>query len=180
MNVSTPIPLHLSPERLADFCRQLRQRTPDHAQALQLLTTLRAFLGMCVEDRNHPSWLAAQRDLDALTEELRTALLAQHAAQLGDALRQHDTAIITRSFMALSRSGFAAAAASAWTRLEPHARSDGLTWLNAWTQDARQRAVAAGRYPDAPDFRAAGIALETCLAMEELRDVAEKVDCSAD
>lgn len=176
MSDSRPIPLYLTPARMADFCRQLRQRTPDHAQALQVFTTLQAFLGICVEDRNHPSWLAAQRDLEALIEELRADLLAQHAGQIGDALRQHDTAIITRSFMALSRSGFAAAATSAWTQLEAHARYDGLSWLNDWTQDARQRAAAAGRYPDAPDFRAAGIGLETYLALEELRGIVEKLD----
>jgi hypothetical protein len=176
MSDSRPIPLHLTPARLADFCRQLRQRTPDHAQALQVLTTLQAFLGMCVEDRNHPSWLDAQRELEALIEELRADLIAQHAAQLGAALREHDTAIITRSFMALSRSGFAAAVASAWTQLEAQARSDGLSWLNAWTHDARQRAGAASRYPDAPDFHAVGIGLETYLALEELRGIMEKLD----
>lgn len=180
MNTSSPIPLHLTPARLAEFCRQLRQRTPDPAQALQLLTTLQAFLGLCTADRNHPAWQQAQRDLDAQIEELRTTLLAQHAAQLGDALRAQDTATITRNFMALSRSGFAEAALRTWSRLDAAARSTGRQWLREWTHTALQRANAASRYPDAPDFRAAGIALETYLAMEELHGAAEKVDCGAD
>ncbi|MFP5506301.1 MAG: hypothetical protein ACLGH6_08890 [Gammaproteobacteria bacterium] len=169
MHATRPLPLRLTPDRLADFCRQLRQRCPDPAQALQQLTAIQALIGIGVDDRADPAYVQAAAQLNAQIEELRAALLARHAADLATALRERDERHIARSFVALSRSGFAAAAAATWQQLETSARDECTRWLEAWCADAERRAAAASRYPDAPDFRAAGIDLETYLALQELR-----------
>lgn len=169
-----PIPLRLTPERLTEFCRQIRQRSGDPAQALHALTTLQAFLAVCVEDDGHSGYREARSELEAQLEALRDDLLDRHADRIADALRRQDVAAISGSFGALSRSGFANAAARAWAAVAVAERPDRLRWLETWIRDARQRACAAGRYPDAPDFRAAGIALEDCLALEELHGVVRR------
>jgi len=109
--------------------------------------------------------------LDVEIEALRARLLEEHRATLARALAGRDAVAITASFTALSRSGFRAAAAQTWAGLDAPARTAAAQWLRAWCEDARRRAAAASRYPDAPDFRAAGIAAETFLALNELRDV---------
>lgn len=173
------IPLELSPARLDDFCRQLRQRTPDPALALQLLTTLQAFIGVCAVDPSAPGYQRARGELDKHLEELRAALLDHHAARIGMALRLCDTDALARSFTALSRSGFADAATRAGAVLADADRTAVLHWLSGWLEDARRRADAASRYPDAPDFRAAGVALETYLALKELHGILQPHDSAS-
>lgn len=167
----SPFSLQLSPARLATFCDQHRQRTGDAALALHALTAVQALLGLCSVDPNHAGYLQARRNLDAQLEELRTALIAQHAELIGMALRNQATDALLRSFQALSRSGFAAAAILAWECLQQPQRDDARNWLADWTRTAQRRAQSASRYPDAPDFRAAGIALDSYLVMEELHGI---------
>lgn len=180
MSDACPFPLHLSPAQLTAFCHQLRQRCGDAALALHALTTVQALLGLCIDDPQHPGYVQARRHLDAQLEELRTTLIAQHATLIGMALRRHDTDALLRGFQSLSRSGFAAAATQAWECLEPPQREDARNWLADWMQSARQRAHSAGRYPDAPDFRAAGIALDGYLMMEELHGIVLRLAAPAE
>lgn len=175
-----PFPLHISPARLARFCHQLRRRSGDAARALHALSTVQALLGHCIDDPTHPGYAQARRHLDLQLEELRTELIAQHAAQIGLALHAHDTGALLGSFQSLSRSGFAAAVTQAWESLGRPQRADARNWLAGWTQAARQRAQSASRYPDAPDFRAAGIALDDYLVMEELHGIVARLAAAAD
>lgn len=180
MSETSPFPLHISPAQLTAFCHQLRQRSGDAALALHALTTVQALLGICVTDPNHAGYVQARRHLDAQVEELRSALITQHAALIGLALRRHDSDTLLRSFQALSRSGFAAAATQSWEGMDRPQREDARQWLADWTQNARQCAQAASRYPDAPDFRAAGIALESYLVMEETHSLVSRLTSTTD
>lgn len=180
MSDACPFPLHISPARLSEFCQQLRQRSGDTALALHALSTVQALLGVCIDDPDHPGYVQARRDLDAQLAELRTTLIGQHAARIGLALRGCDTDALLRIFQALSRSGFAAAATQAWECLDGPQRDGTRQWLEDWTQSARQRAHSASRYPDAPDFRAAGIALESYLMMEELHGIVQRLSTLTD
>lgn len=175
MSDAAPFPLHISPARLTAFCHQLRQRSGDAALALHALTAVQSLLGICVDNPEHPGYVQARRHLDGHLEELRGTLVAQHAALIGMALRTRDCNALLRTFQALSRSGFAVAAVQAWESLDSPQRAAAFRWLSDWTQDARQRAQAASRYPDAPDFRAAGIALDSFLMMEELHGVVSRL-----
>ena len=169
MHDTQPLPLQLTPALLAEFCRQIRLRCDDPAQALQQLTAVQALLGACVTDRAHPAYGKARATLDTHLETLRAAVLDRHAAALANAMRERDAAAVAHSFVALSRSGFAAAATRAWALLDAALRPACGEWLGIWCADAEARAAAASRFPDAPDYRAAGIALESVLAMQELR-----------
>lgn len=170
MHDTQPLPLRLTPARLADFCRQVRRRCADPVHALQQLTAVQALLGTGIDDRADPAYVQASALLNAQIEELRAALLSQHAEDLATALRERDERRIARSFGVLSRSGFAEAAAAAWQRLDASKRGECARWVREWCEDAQRRASAASRYPDALDFRAAGIAPESYLAMQELRN----------
>lgn len=176
MHDTHPLPLHLTPATLTEFCRQVCRRSPDPAQALQQLTTVQALIGRCVADRTHPAYTQASAYLDRQLEELRAALLARHAAQLGDALRRRDQDGIAHSFRTLSRGGFGHAAAHAWEQLDTETRIACGHWLSGWHRDAHHRASAASPYPDAADFRAAGIPLETYLAIRELLAITAPAD----
>ena len=172
MSSTEPIPLHLSPARLDAFCDQLRRRTSDPAVALQLLTTIEALIAAAVVDIAHPAWRAARSQLSVRMDEARNAVLDEHAAAIAAALRAGDGATIGRSFTRLSRSGFADAASRAWTTIPEPERNRLLGWLQNWLSGARERAASAGRYPDAPDFRSADLALEVFLGLQEIEAIA--------
>lgn len=101
---------------------------------------------------------------------MREELLAWHAQRLSTALQEQDSAAIAQCFRALSRSDFNECASLSWQQLAPAARVLCSLWLEDWCRDAQQRATAASRYPDAPDFRAVEVDLETYLALTELSD----------
>ncbi|MFA7387826.1 MAG: hypothetical protein WCZ87_09215 [Thiohalobacteraceae bacterium] len=162
--------MRLSPQQLEDFCRQLRQRARDPATALQQLSSLQAFMTVAVGDTSQPGYRHARDCLDRQLDAVREQLLAQHAAALQKAIEARDGASIVRSFLALSRSGFDAAAARAWPAVQPALRDACAAWLLETTRDMQQRARAASRYPDAPDFRAAGIDVDTFLALMALQE----------
>ena len=172
MSSSTPLPLHLSPERLDEFCDQLRRRASDPAAVLQSLTTIQALLAVAVVEAEHPAWREARSRLNARMEEARDAVLEQHAVCIAAALEAGDGTAIGHSFTRLSRSGFADAATLAWSRIAEPQRTRLLGWLNDWLTSARERSAHAGKYPDAPDFRSAGIALDVYLGLQELQAVA--------
>ena len=174
MSSSTPIPLQLSPQRLDEFCDQLHRRLSDPAVVLQSLTTVQALLAVAVVEAEHPAWREARSRLDSRMEEARVAVLEHHAACIAAALEAGDDTAIGHSFTRLSRSGFADAATRAWSRIAEPQRAGLLGWLNDWLTAARERAAHAGNYPDAPDFRSAGIALEVYLGLQELQAVAPR------
>lgn len=165
-----PFRLELTPAGLARFCRQATGRARDTGDALRGLTLLQAFIGTHATDPTQPAYRSARDLLDAEVEALRARLLEEHRSALARALADRDAAAATASFTTLSRSGFRAAAAQAWAGLDAPARTAAAQWLGGWCEDARRRAAAASRYPDALDFRSAGIAAETFLALNELRD----------
>lgn len=162
--------MRLSPQQLEDFCRQLRQRARDPATALQQLTGLQSFMSIAVGDTSQPGYRQARDHLAAQLDAVREQVLAQHAAALQAAIETLDSASIVRSFRALSRSGFEAAAVRAWQAVDPALRDVRANWLLASTRDMRQRALAASRYPDAPDFRAAGVDVDRYLALMALQE----------
>lgn len=153
--------LTLTPSRLIDFYRQLRQRARDPALVLQQLTTVQALIGLGDDHRTQPANRQARQDLEDRLEQVREELLAWHAQQLSTALQEQDSAAIAQCFNALSRSGFSACVYRSWQHLAPAERDRCILWLDDWCLDAQQRATGARRYPDAPDFSAAGVHLET-------------------
>ncbi|MBU1192193.1 MAG: hypothetical protein KKE76_10790 [Gammaproteobacteria bacterium] len=163
--------LTLTPGRLIDFYRQLRQRARDPAQALQQLTALQALIGIGDDNRDQPACRQARQDLEEQLEQVREELLIWHAQRLIAALQNQDSAAIVRCFHALSRSGFSACVNRSWQHLAPAARDCCILWVDNWCRAAQQRATAAGRYPDAPDFRAADVDLETYLALTDLSSI---------
>lgn len=166
-----PFRLELTPAGLARFCRQAAGRARDTGDALRGLTTLQAFIGTHAIDPNQPAYRSARAALDAEIDALRARLLEEHRSALARALADRDAAAVTDSFTALSRSGFREAAAQALTALDAATRAAAAHWLADWCDEARRRAAAASRYPDALDFRSAGVAAETFLALDELRDI---------
>lgn len=171
-----PFSMHFSAERLADFCRQLRARARGPADSLQQLTVLQTFIGLATDDPGQPGYLHARAVLTEQLDELRESVLAQHAEELRTAVERQDAEAIARGFRSLSRSGFDAAAVRAWRAIDPLRRDASRDWIARRFQDMHQRATAASRYPDAPDLRAAGIALETYLALKTLWDTVRGED----
>lgn len=163
--------LTLTPGRLTDFYRQLRQWARDPAQALQQLTTAQALIGLGDANRDQPAYRQARLDLEEQLEQVREGLLAWHAQRLSTTQQEEEGAAIVRCFHALSRSGFSVCVNRCWQHLAPAARSRCILWVDDWCHDAQHRATAACRYPDAPDFRAAGVDLETYLALAELNSI---------
>lgn len=156
--------LALAPAAVEALCAGLWQQFRGPGQILSALVALQSLLALAPPgDRESASYRDIQAAIARHAETARVQLLAECESRLLLALERRDTTEITRVHGALSRNGFWQAAAAARNR-----ENSDLAWLAQWCKSARAKAEAASGYPDALDFRAAGIAAEEYAAMQEL------------
>ena len=115
---------------------------------------------------------APYREIQAIVarhaEKARSELLTESERRLLAALQHRETREITRIHADLSRNGFWQAATAAGGGRDAAELAGDIAWLAQWCQSARTRAEAASGYPDALDFRAAGIDAAEYTALQEL------------
>lgn len=156
--------LALTPQAVEALCAGLWQQFRGPGQIISALVALQSLLALAPPgDRESTSYRDIQAAIARHAETARVQLLAECESRLLLALERRDTTEITRVHGSLSRNGFWQAAAPARGR-----ENGDLAWLAQWCKNARARAEAASGYPDALDFRAAGINAEEYAAMQEL------------
>lgn len=161
--------LSLTPVDMEAQCAALAQQFRSPAQVLSALVALQSlFASAPPGQRENAPYREIQAVISDHAERARAQLLAECQSRLQAALQRRDTPEVTRVHGALSRNGFWQAAAEAARRRGNADLQGDLAWLNEWCAAARSRAEAASPYPDALDFRAAGIAPEEFAAMDEL------------
>jgi hypothetical protein len=161
------ITLTFSIKDLTDFCRRQIDRSANPGHALAALTSLQAFIG-----KHAPPDVAVSQEytlvrdsLDRFLSETRERLLNEHGSRLLKMLQEQDIAGIASLHGELSRSGFQQTAERTLSRVATTERNTLLHWSQEWVNDAIARAQAASSYPDAPDFKAAGIDYREYISM---------------
>ncbi len=163
--------LRLTQRSLGRFCDQLLERTRSPQSALAGLAAIDSLLTHAThpDDLSRAPFEALKRLLAERAEGLRDALIEESSARLVTALLGRSADEVTRLHEALSREGFWKCAAAAAARLEPDAHHEVAGWVAGWCDESRRRAEEASPYPDALNFRKAGIDPAHYTAMSELQ-----------
>ena len=152
---------------LIDFCRLQIDKSANPGHALAALTSLQAFIGKHVppDIEASESYKQAREKLEQFLSETRDKLLMVNGERFLNALQHRNISEITSLHSELSRSGFQEIADKAFMRLSQSEKSELHDWAEQWYCNAGERAQAASNYPDAPDFKAAGIDYHQYVAM---------------
>ena len=172
MNDKQNITLLLSPETIQSQCLFAIQQARNTSHALASLIALQTFVGATAQpdDRESPAHKAIREIIAGQAAILREQLLAEHALAVTNALRAQDCPAITGIHGELSRNGFWQMAQVAISKLEAEERSKAKAWTQSWCDDAKNRALAASGYPDALNFKKAGISVKEYMAMTDINN----------
>jgi hypothetical protein len=170
MTTSAPITLTLTAEWLDGYCRDLLRRTTSLEKRVTALDALQTFVTIATEpgEQATPGFAAIRATLAHNIDQARAELLQEYADRLASALRRHEVTRAATLFTALSRDGFWQLLGPVEARLGPEATAQVVTWCRQWLTEARSRGTAHSPYPDAIDFKAAGIDITEYLMFTDL------------
>lgn len=170
MHSTNAITIQLTADGIDSYCRELVRRSPTPEKRVAALDALVTFISSQTDsgEQAKAEFVSIKKALLDHFEQAREALLEERAGRLHQALQARRLPDIAALYTSLSRDAF-------WTllgRVEQQldtATSDSLrTWASGWLTQARQRAQQASPYPDAIDFKAAGIDASEYLAMTDM------------
>ncbi|MBI3188547.1 MAG: hypothetical protein HYZ31_11870 [Gammaproteobacteria bacterium] len=165
----TRLRLDIEISQLEKFCNQLLTRSRDIVKTHESLITLETFIKVFASgQQGSESYMAIEALIGRYTEQTRQQLLQQKNLELISALQHRDVSAVAAVHTPLSRNGFYLILQSVGAVLPRDELGALQDWSIKWTQDAKQKADKLSRYPDAPDFKAAGIVLEQYLAMVDV------------
>jgi hypothetical protein len=164
------ITLRLTATTIDAYCRDLARRSPTLEKRVAAIDALITFISTQTEpgEKAKEEFLSIRQTLLDHFEQAREALLDERAGRLREALQAHRPPQIAMLYAALSRDAFRAVLDRVSRELDADAMRQLRDWASGWLGEARQRAAQASLYPDAIDFKAAGIDVSEYLAMTDL------------
>lgn len=170
MPASDEISLRLSPAIAETQCQEIIKQARNSTHALAALISLQAFISGTAHpsDRYTPPYEAIKAAVEKYAAEIRLRILAENAAALAQLMRQQNVGEVARIHAALSRNGFWQAIKQAVPQLDAKELAAAAEWSENWCLQAKSSALAASGYPDALDFRKAGVSAAEYAAMTEI------------
>ena len=164
--------LRLTQKSLERFCDQLAERSRSPQSTLAALAALDSLLTHAThpDDMAREPFEVLKRMLAERAEGLRGAVIEESAERLTAAMIGRSAKEVTRIHEALSREGFWKCARRAVEQMDAEASRETSAWVADWCDESRRRSAEASPYPDALNFRKAGIEPAHYTAMEELRN----------
>lgn len=164
------ITLLLAPDNVEAQCLETIKQSRNASHALAALISLQSFISATAlpSDRFTPAYEAVKAVVEKHAAEIRVRILAEHAEALAEAIRQRNRPEIARIHAALSRNGFWQAAQQAMRRLGTDELAAAAAWAKDWCLSAKASAQAASGFPEALDFRKAGISATEYAAMTDV------------
>jgi len=164
------ISLLLAPDSIETQCLETIKQARNASHALAALIALQAFISATAHpsDRFTPAYEAVKAVVEKHAAEIRLRILAEHAETLAEAIQQRSLPKIAQIHAALSRNGFWQAAQQAMRQFGGEELARSAAWAKDWCSEAKAQAQAASGYPDALDFKKAGIAATEYAAMTEI------------
>lgn len=172
--MNSPMPeahldLTVTASQLETFCEQLLARSRDVVKTHEALITLETFIKVfAAGQQGSEGYTAVEALISRYTEQTRQQLLQQKSVELLRALQGRNIQAVAAVHTPLSRNGFYLMLQALVADLSSADIQQLHAWAAGWTVNAKQNADQHSAYPDAPDFRAAGIVLEEYLAMVDV------------
>jgi len=172
MNNNDNLTLKLDSELTERLCQQIEKNVAGAAQRVAALVSLQTFIAATSDGSSHSggSYKSIRTILDRYTEQARTILLNEQTQALIAAITAQDVTAIARIYTPLSRSGFWSVMEQMTEKVEGEELQRSVVWCNNWYQETKARGEAASPYPDAIDFKGAGIDLAEYTAMGDLNN----------
>jgi len=169
MTNSASININISATELEKFCNKLIKRSRDIAKTHDALVTLESFITL-YSQTSHGSKEYQQLEsvIKSITDISREKLLNKNTDDLVAALKQCNVMLLAAIHTPLSRNGFYQILRVAITRLSDDDIRLIMYWSANWVKEAKEMAEQASGFPDAMDFRAAGISIEEFQAMSDI------------
>ena len=155
------ISLSVSTDELEKFCNKLIKRSRDISKTHDSLSTIEAFIavfGKAAHGSNE--YYAIEHIIKKASEETRQKLLEEKSIALINALKKQDIVVITKIYTPLSRSGFTQILEIASGQFNQGEIANLQLWSADWVSTMKKKAEQASGYPDALDFKKAGINIE--------------------
>lgn len=169
-NSNIQIALTLTPENVEAQCLEAIKQARNASHALAALIALQTFIAATVQASHKftPAYETVKAVVERHAADIRARILAESADALASAFRQQDRQEIARIHASLSRNGFWQMARQAARQLDDSELIAAAAWSRDWCRDAKAGAEAASGFPDALDFRKAGISAAEYAAMTEI------------
>lgn len=170
MHSNKTITLRLTAAAIDAYCRDLTRRSPTLEKRVAAIDALITFISTQTEpgEKAKEEFVSVRKTLLDHFEQAREALLDERAGRLREALQARRPPRIAMLYAALSRDAFRAVLDRVLRELDVDAMQQLRDWTSGWLREAKQRAAQASPYPDAIDFKAAGIDVSEYLAMSDL------------
>lgn len=169
MTETSSIKLSINSTELAKFCDKHIQRSRDIAKTHDALITLETFITLFAKESHGTfEYNAIEAVIKSYTEKTRKMLMEQNTQMLQKALEQQQISAISQIHTPMSRNGFYLILQTAVDQLPTSQRLSITQWAIDWVKNAKHIAELASGYPEAYDFKKAGISIEEFQAMEDV------------
>ena len=167
--MSNSINLKIDEIELEEFCQKIIKRSRDITKTHDALITLETFISLFGKASHGTNeYYAIEAVMKSFTEQTRQQLLKKNTDELIEALQQCDINSITSIHTPLSRNGFYLILELAVSSLSKENINNVTKWSTGWVTRSRQKAEQASGYPDAFDFKSAGISIDQYQAMADV------------
>ena len=169
MNDLKPIKISISSTDLESFCNKLLKRSRDITKTHDALVTLESFISIFGQaSHGTKEYELIESTIKAITEKSRFLLLEKNTQDLVKSLKQCNVISLANIHTPLSRNGFYQILQTAISKLTDDDIRQVMIWSENWVKEAKQLAEEASGYPDAMDFKKAGISIEEFHAMSDI------------
>ena len=169
MNDLQPITISISAGDLQNFCNKLLKRSRDITKTHDALVTLESFISIFGQaSHGTKEYQLIESTIKAITETSRELLLEKNTQDLIKSLKQCNITSLANIHTPLSRNGFYQILQTAISELTDDDIRLVMIWSGNWVKEAKQLAEEASGYPDALDFKKAGISIEEFQAMSDI------------
>ncbi|MCW8944716.1 MAG: hypothetical protein OQL27_08075 [Sedimenticola sp.] len=164
------ITLKISTSEIEHYCEELCRGSSNVSRKHASLIALEGFITRhSSTDTFSGAFHNIINTIQHYSEQTRDQLLKEYAEDLATALSQKSTRELARIHESMSRNGYDLILERVTKRFSSAQQQATKIWVDEWCQDAESRALAASGFPDAFNFKDAGIALDEYRAMSELK-----------
>ncbi len=170
MNSVEQIRIELGAAWVDEYCGELARSVSSLEKRLAALDAISTFIATAASpaEQVKPSYTRIRTTLSHHFELALQALMQERGERIVRALGTQDISQLSTIFHGLSRESFWQLLEQAEAVMEEREWQKVVSWSQQWMQQAKQRAEDASPYPDAIDFKAAGIAVTEYATMSDL------------
>jgi len=169
MNDSKSITINISSSELEDFCQELLKRSRDITKTHDALITLESFISLFGRaSHGTKEYQVIESTIKAITENSQKAVLKKNTFELIKALKQCNADALAKIHTPLSRNGFYQILQVSIGELSDDDIRLLMIWSDNWLKEVKQLAQEASAYPNAMDFKKAGISIEEFQAVSDI------------